>query len=86
MTLGHALAPPDMSEEINTSDPCTAVELEPVVPESARGSRLRSVPRPLRRAIGPVLLLALWQVLVRRVSCIPMCSPRPEPSPGPDRI
>lgn len=63
MTLGHALAPPDISEEINTSDPCAAVELEPVVPESARGSRLRSVPRPLRRAIGPVLLLALWQVL-----------------------
>ncbi|MGW8798836.1 ABC transporter permease [Streptomyces sp. NPDC055775] len=63
MTLGHALAPPDISEEINISDPCAAVELEPVVPESARGSRLRSVPRPLRRAIGPVLLLALWQVL-----------------------
>ncbi|WP_326632165.1 MULTISPECIES: ABC transporter permease [unclassified Streptomyces] len=63
MTLGHALAPPDISEEIDTPDPHTAVELEPVVPESARGSRLRSVPRPLRRAIGPVLLLALWQVL-----------------------
>ncbi|MFD5059161.1 ABC transporter permease [Streptomyces sp. NPDC058394] len=63
MTLGHALAPPDISEEIDIPDPQTAVELEPVVPESARGSRLRSVPRPLRRAIGPVLLLALWQVL-----------------------
>jgi sulfonate transport system permease protein len=63
MTLGHALAPPDISEEIDTPDPHTTVELEPVVPESARGSRLRSVPRPLRRAIGPVLLLALWQVL-----------------------
>ncbi|MET8124161.1 ABC transporter permease [Streptomyces sp. NPDC005065] len=63
MTLGHALAPPDISEEIDTPDPQTAVELEPVMPESARGSRLRSVPRPLRRAIGPVLLLALWQVL-----------------------
>ncbi|MFC8261387.1 ABC transporter permease [Streptomyces sp. NPDC057291] len=63
MTLGHALDPPDISEEIDTPDPHTAVELEPVVPESARGSRLRSVPRPLRRAIGPVLLLALWQVL-----------------------
>ncbi|WP_406425720.1 ABC transporter permease [Streptomyces sp. NBC_01589] len=63
MTLGHALAPPDISEEIDTPDPHTTVELEPLVPESARGSRLRSVPRPLRRAIGPVLLLALWQVL-----------------------
>ncbi|WP_328628793.1 ABC transporter permease [Streptomyces sp. NBC_00353] len=63
MTLGHALAPPDISEEIDTPDPQTAVELEPVVPESARGSRLRPVPRPLRRTIGPVLLLALWQVL-----------------------
>ena len=63
MTLGHALAPPDMSEEIDTPDPHTAVELEPVVPESARGSRLRSVPRPLRRAVGPVLLLVLWQGL-----------------------
>ncbi|MET9472692.1 ABC transporter permease [Streptomyces sp. NPDC002917] len=63
MTLGHALAPPDISEEIDTPDPHTAVELEPVVPESARGSRLRSVPRPLRRAVGPVLLLVLWQGL-----------------------
>ncbi|MGW0693298.1 ABC transporter permease [Streptomyces sp. NBC_01602] len=63
MTLGHALAPPDMSEEIDTPDPHTAVELEPVVPDSARGSRLRSVPRPLRRAVGPVLLLVLWQGL-----------------------
>ncbi|WP_328890315.1 ABC transporter permease [Streptomyces sp. NBC_00316] len=63
MSLGHALAPPDISEEIDTSPLCRAVELEPVVPASARGSRLRSVPRPLRRAIGPVLLLVLWQVL-----------------------
>ncbi|WP_330243670.1 MULTISPECIES: ABC transporter permease [unclassified Streptomyces] len=63
MTLGHALAPPDISEEIDTPDPHTAVELEPVVPDSARGSRLRSVPRPLRRAVGPVLLLVLWQGL-----------------------
>lgn len=62
MPLGHALAPPDISDEIGTPSPCRTVELEPVVPASARGSRLRSVPRPLRRAIGPVLLLVLWQV------------------------
>ncbi|MFF1834380.1 ABC transporter permease [Streptomyces sp. NPDC058231] len=63
MPLGHAPAPPDISDEIRTPSVCRAVDLEPVVPVSARGSRLRTVPRPLRRTIGPVLLLVLWQVL-----------------------
>ncbi|MFI8436963.1 ABC transporter permease [Streptomyces sp. NPDC079020] len=37
-------------------------DLEPVLPSSARGTLLRSVPRWLRRTAGPLLLLALWQV------------------------
>lgn len=40
-----------------------ALVLEPVTPERARGARLRGVPRWLRRAVGPLLLLVLWQVL-----------------------
>ncbi|WP_392668517.1 ABC transporter permease [Streptomyces sp. LN785] len=63
MPLGHAPALPDISDEIRIPSARRAVDLEPVVPVSARGSRLRTVPRPLRRTIGPVLLLALWQVL-----------------------
>ncbi|MFD9438018.1 ABC transporter permease [Streptomyces sp. NPDC060006] len=38
----------------------TPPELEPIVPASTRRTR---VPRWLRRTSGPVLLLALWQVL-----------------------
>ncbi|MEU2789838.1 ABC transporter permease [Streptomyces sp. NPDC007100] len=40
--------------------PRTGPELEPVVPVSARR---RPVPRWVRRAVVPVFLLALWQVL-----------------------
>ncbi|MFF3766327.1 ABC transporter permease [Streptomyces sp. NPDC001922] len=49
-------APPDISP-ISRDQP---VELEPVVPAS--GSR-RPVPRWVRRTVGPVGLLVLWQVL-----------------------
>ncbi|WP_405539019.1 ABC transporter permease [Streptomyces sp. NBC_00075] len=38
----------------------TAPDLEPIVPSSTRRAR---VPRWLRRTSGPLLLLALWQVL-----------------------
>lgn len=68
MTLGHALAPPDISAEMTESgrpeDPVRRrpLDLEPVVPATSRGARLRNVPRWLRRTAGPLLLLVLWQV------------------------
>ncbi|MFJ4856824.1 ABC transporter permease [Streptomyces sp. NPDC088730] len=69
MTLDHALAPPDISAEMAESGPPEdavrrrPLDLEPVTPAAARGVRLRNVPRWLRRTAGPLLLLALWQVL-----------------------
>lgn len=68
MTLDHALAPPDIAPEKGKSgrpdDPARRrpLDLEPVVPATARGARLRDVPRWLRRTAGPLLLLILWQV------------------------
>ncbi|WP_370410420.1 ABC transporter permease [Streptomyces fradiae] len=55
MTLGHAPAhsPPDIS---------AISELESLVSDR-RARRLPRPPRWLRRAVGPVLLLVLWQVL-----------------------
>ncbi|MET9790121.1 ABC transporter permease [Streptomyces canus] len=41
-------------------DPDLGLDLEPIVPASSRRTR---VPRWLRRTTGPVLLLALWQLL-----------------------
>ncbi|WP_326731258.1 ABC transporter permease [Streptomyces phaeochromogenes] len=77
MSISHA--PPDshgpgisgISEfaDLKSSDPKSSEtastdhalpELEPIVPASTRRTR---VPRWLRRTSGPVLLLALWQVL-----------------------
>jgi sulfonate transport system permease protein len=67
MTISHA--PPDISplsvgesvgeESVVPPGP----ELEPVEPRSASKGWLRAVPRWVRRAVGPLLLLALWQVL-----------------------
>ncbi|MFJ2558293.1 MULTISPECIES: ABC transporter permease [unclassified Streptomyces] len=57
MTLDHA--PPDISPESTYPSPV----LEAVTPVSAHGSRLRTVPRWLRRTVGPLLLLVCWQVL-----------------------
>ncbi|MFI6704353.1 ABC transporter permease [Streptomyces sp. NPDC050509] len=57
MTLDHA--PPDISPESTYLPPV----LEAVTPVSAHGSRLRTVPRWLRRTVGPLLLLVCWQVL-----------------------
>ncbi|MFJ2173355.1 ABC transporter permease [Streptomyces sp. NPDC087851] len=57
MTLDHA--PPDISPESTYHSPV----LEAVTPVSAHGSRLRTVPRWLRRTVGPLLLLVCWQVL-----------------------
>ncbi|MGC5396722.1 ABC transporter permease [Streptomyces sp. DT20] len=68
MTLDHALAPPDISAEMAKSGQAEgavrprSLDLEPVTPATARGVRLRNVPRWLRRTAGPLLLLALWQV------------------------
>ncbi|MFJ9623104.1 ABC transporter permease [Streptomyces sp. NPDC101181] len=63
MTISHA--PPDLSaaaEQAPAPGRRTPPELEPVVPASVRRARLRAVPRWLRRTVGPLLLLALWQV------------------------
>ncbi|MEK9518073.1 ABC transporter permease [Streptomyces venezuelae] len=55
MTVDHAppASPPDISP---------LPDLEPLTPERGPG-RGPAVPRWLRRAVGPVLLLALWQTL-----------------------
>ncbi|MFI8074572.1 ABC transporter permease [Streptomyces sp. NPDC086033] len=45
---------------VSTPTPAPAPDLEPIVPTSSRRTR---VPRWLRRTTGPVLLLALWQLL-----------------------
>ncbi|MFC9244703.1 ABC transporter permease [Streptomyces sp. NPDC057136] len=68
MTVDHA--PPDISPvsgKFSSSPPSSrtsppSVDLEPVVPVATSGLRLGSVPRWVRRTIGPLLLLALWQV------------------------
>ncbi|MFD8727065.1 ABC transporter permease [Streptomyces sp. NPDC059611] len=64
MTISHA--PPDPSAGLEKApapgSSRTPPELEPVVPASVRRARLRSVPRWLRRTVGPLLLLALRQV------------------------
>ncbi|MFJ2006125.1 ABC transporter permease [Streptomyces chartreusis] len=69
MSISHA--PPDASRpdisditdgrlvKVGTDAPAPP-ELEPLVPTSARRTR---VPRWLRRTTGPVLLLILWQLL-----------------------
>lgn len=67
MTVDQAappgVAPPPRNERpvaTPTAGPRTGPELVPVVPVSAGR---RSAPRWLRRAVVPVFLLALWQVL-----------------------
>ncbi|WP_434587761.1 ABC transporter permease [Streptomyces sp. A5-4] len=63
MSLGHA--PPDICAKSGSprQSPPAAPALEPVTPRTSPGSRRRSVPRWLRRTVGPLTLLALWQVL-----------------------
>ncbi|AGK75727.1 ABC-type transporter, integral membrane subunit [Streptomyces microflavus DSM 40593] len=63
MTISHA--PPDLPaapEKGPAPGGLASPGLEPIVPASVRRARLRSVPRWLRRTVGPLLLLALWQV------------------------
>ncbi|MFF4357494.1 ABC transporter permease [Streptomyces sp. NPDC001604] len=69
MSISHA--PPGSSEpdispisaskgaEVDSHDPVSP-ELTPIVPVSSRRTR---IPRWLRRTAGPLLLLALWQLL-----------------------
>ncbi|MFF9012055.1 ABC transporter permease [Streptomyces sp. NPDC014870] len=57
MTVGHA--PPSSLPDISPVSP-----LEEVTPAARGGSgRLARAPRWLRRTVGPLLLLATWQVL-----------------------
>ncbi|MGW4236185.1 ABC transporter permease [Streptomyces sp. NPDC004749] len=58
MTVDHA--PPDMSAISNDHPPFA---LEPVAPSAATRSWRHAVPRWLRRVVGPLLVLLLWQVL-----------------------
>ncbi|QYA92810.1 ABC transporter permease [Streptomyces anulatus] len=64
MTISHAPPPPGLSvaPEKPPAPSRTPPDLEAVVPAFVRRSRLRSAPRWVRRAVGPLLLLALWQV------------------------
>ncbi|WP_416975499.1 ABC transporter permease [Streptomyces sp. 4F14] len=58
MSISHAPPPPDAAEsDIPDS---RGLDLQPLLPRTARRAR---VPRWLRRTTGPVLLLALWQLL-----------------------
>ena len=69
MSISHAppgSSEPDISpistskgDEADSRDPAS-LDLTPIVPASSRRTR---VPRWLRRTSGPVLLLALWQLL-----------------------
>ncbi|EDY61173.1 MULTISPECIES: ABC transporter permease [Streptomyces] len=68
MSISHAppgSPAPDIPETspqgaVEPTAPAPAPDLEPIVPTSSRRTR---VPRWLRRTTGPVLLLALWQLL-----------------------
>jgi sulfonate transport system permease protein len=62
MSISHAPPHPHEPDISVTSEPGTGTPLglEPIVPASSRRTR---VPRWLRRTTGPVLLLALWQLL-----------------------
>ncbi|MBM7058934.1 ABC transporter permease [Streptomyces durocortorensis] len=63
MTVSHAPPPAvPVHREKSSALMRTPPELEAVVPASVRRLRLRGTPRWVRRAVGPLLLLALWQV------------------------
>ncbi|GCB51805.1 ABC transporter permease [Streptomyces sp. NL15-2K] len=63
MSISHAppgSSEPDISEISKPVDLRSAPGLEPIVPTPSRRTR---APRWLRRTTGPLLLLALWQLL-----------------------
>ncbi|MFE9120285.1 ABC transporter permease [Streptomyces sp. NPDC007172] len=76
MTVDHA--PPDVSAPAEKAASPVGPALEPVLPAASRRGPLRSVPRWLRRTVGPVALLGLWQVL----SATGVLSPDTLASPG----
>ncbi|MFD4319539.1 ABC transporter permease [Streptomyces sp. NPDC058548] len=59
MTVGHA---PPHSAPHSPPDISPLPDVEPLTPDRGPG-RTPTVPRWLRRTVGPVLLLALWQTL-----------------------
>ena len=62
MTVGHA--PPESSPDISPISedrPLPSTDLEELTPDH-RSDRGTAVPRWLRRTVGPLLLLVLWQV------------------------
>ncbi|MFF9624327.1 ABC transporter permease [Streptomyces griseosporeus] len=60
MSISHAPPAPRSGISPLSKDGEFSLDLQPLVPASARRAR---VPRWLRRATGPVLLLLLWQLL-----------------------
>ncbi|MFD9903079.1 ABC transporter permease [Streptomyces sp. NPDC059063] len=60
MSISHAPPHPEADDTSKPSEDVTAPDLVTLVPASARRTR---VPRWLRRTTGPLLLLALWQLL-----------------------
>lgn len=61
MSISHAPPHPHESDiSVKSESGDAPLDLEPIVPASSRRTR---VPRWLRRTTGPVLLLALWQLL-----------------------
>ncbi|WP_328869673.1 ABC transporter permease [Streptomyces sp. NBC_00287] len=60
MSISHAPPSPDKADISPVSGPGPALDLVPLLPASDRRTRL---PRWLRRTTGPLLLLALWQLL-----------------------
>ncbi|MEU5319988.1 ABC transporter permease [Streptomyces sp. NPDC021056] len=60
MSISHAPPHPHEPDISVKSESGASLDLEPIVPISSRRTR---VPRWLRRTTGPLLLLALWQLL-----------------------
>ncbi|MFF2602164.1 ABC transporter permease [Streptomyces californicus] len=62
MTVSHAPPPATPSVTVEEPPPRTPPDLEAVTPANVRRSRLPAAPRWVRRTVGPLVLLAVWQV------------------------
>ncbi|MBD3544412.1 MULTISPECIES: ABC transporter permease [Streptomyces] len=62
MTVSHAPPPATPSVTAEEPPPRTPPDLEAVTPANVRRSRLPAAPRWVRRTVGPLVLLAVWQV------------------------
>ncbi|MFE9458753.1 ABC transporter permease [Streptomyces californicus] len=62
MTVSHAPPPAPPALTAEKRPPRTPPDLEAVTPAHVRRSRLPAAPRWVRRTVGPLLLLAVWQV------------------------